>query len=762
MPRKRSHDNFSRILLLLSATVVATILVVAVTATYIQARELSEHRMAVIRTQQLITLLTRLESAMYMVESQQRGYLITGRRKYLEPFRRNSERLLSIFATVESMAGNSGLRAQRLVDMKSHIDKKLAELGRTMELRRLGHYQEAKNVVLTDHSQEQMEAFVRCMREMKREENRILRIQSAQLELAAASALDRLILLSFVALVAFVTGFFYITRMDASRRRSRLTQQVLFEVSYVMAKTEDLSTSIAGILEDICEQFNWQVGLYLQESENGDFLECSGFYSKTPEPELEEMTRVATVKKGEGLAGLVWQDENAHWSKDVSEYNPADLIKSADLHSGFAFPLFSGETFIGIFAFYSSQIEKPDRDLVEAFSLVGAEIGQLIERRDIEDKLQKSMRELAQAKGVMDSVLDNMSSGVIYAEKKGGLRLYNRPLEQILGTGIGEKSVDYWMDKVFYADDGKPLKYADLPMVRALEGASTDNVAITYVNEEVGDNIVINVNGRPVRDDVGNIIGGVVVVDDITARHEAEKRVSEFYSMVSHELRTPLTSIKGSLALLEGGKGGELSPKARRLVTMGRKECDRLVRLINDILDIRKIEAGKLEIKPAPLSPLKLVDEVMESMNAYAQEHSVRLVRGEICEDKIFADRDKVAQILTNLISNAVKFSPEEGEVMLSTDPKDDRIRFSVCDQGPGIGEKDQQKLFKIFQQLDSTDSRPKGGTGLGLAICKSLVEQHGGEIGLDSAPGEGSIFWFEIKRYKEFPEAKLVEEKTV
>ncbi len=178
---------------------------------------------------------------------------------------------------------------------------------------------------------------------------------------------------------------------------------------------------------------------------------------------------------------------------------------------------------------------------------------------------------------------------------------------------------------------------------------------------------------------------------------------------------------------------------------MGRQECDRLVRLINDILDIRKIEAGKLELKLEGLKSGDFIEQTLEHLNSLAFEHKVTLRADTATNMEINADKDRLTQILTNLISNAIKFSPEEGEVLVRVARDNDNLRFSVMDRGVGISIANQQKLFRLFQQVDSTDSRPKGGTGLGLAISKALVEQHGGRIGVDSQEGEGSTFWFTI-----------------
>ncbi|MBS1993166.1 MAG: CHASE3 domain-containing protein [Cyanobacteria bacterium SZAS LIN-2] len=248
----------------------------------------------------------------------------------------------------------------------------------------------------------------------------------------------------------------------------------------------------------------------------------------------------------------------------------------------------------------------------------------------------------------------------------------------------------------------------------------------------------------------GKVTGAVLTFRDVTQRKEAERRVSEFYSTVSHELRSPLTSIRGALGLMEGGKAGEFSPKAARLIKIAREECDRLIRLINDILDIRKIEAGKLLLFLKEENVAEIVKATVNGIKAMADEAHVTLVVDPIDPAMILlCDRDRIVQVLTNLIGNAIKFSPSGGTVKVVAQTLEHEggryVRLSVSDQGPGIAEAEKDKLFHLFQQLDSSDSRPKGGTGLGLAISKALVEQHGGAIGVDSSVGQGSTFWFEL-----------------
>lgn len=242
-----------------------------------------------------------------------------------------------------------------------------------------------------------------------------------------------------------------------------------------------------------------------------------------------------------------------------------------------------------------------------------------------------------------------------------------------------------------------------------------------------------------------DVVGVVGVATDVTERLRAQRMKDEFVSIVSHELRTPLTSIRGSLGLLEGGVAGQLPPKAADLVRIARSNTDRLIRLINDILDLDKMQAGKVTLKRTVLDPRELVDEVVTHMRGYAEQAGVRVEVELRPSEPVFGDHDRLIQVLTNFLSNAIKFSPEHEAVIVGVAPHHGRVRFSIADRGPGIAKADIPKLFKKFHQLDASDARARGGSGLGLVIAKTLVEAHGGHIGVDSEIGHGSTFYFEI-----------------
>jgi len=250
----------------------------------------------------------------------------------------------------------------------------------------------------------------------------------------------------------------------------------------------------------------------------------------------------------------------------------------------------------------------------------------------------------------------------------------------------------------------------------------------------------------PVHDESGQLINFVGVQNDISARKEAEKRVSEFYSVISHELRTPLTSINSALSVIADGSAGKANAQVMRMVEIALENSERLVRLISDILDWKKIESGKFKLNKASAYPEQIIEKVISSVRPLATQAKVELKSDIRTNLEVCLDIDRTMQILTNLVDNAIKFSSAGNVVTVKVELRnDDTVRFSVTDQGPGIPQDQLSKLFKVFQQLDSSDSRKVGGTGLGLSISRSLVELHGGQIGVESEVGKGTKVGFTL-----------------
>jgi signal transduction histidine kinase len=255
----------------------------------------------------------------------------------------------------------------------------------------------------------------------------------------------------------------------------------------------------------------------------------------------------------------------------------------------------------------------------------------------------------------------------------------------------------------------------------------------------------LNVTGRPLQEDAG-VAGGVIVMRDVSEKKAAQVRLSEFYALLSHELRTPLTSIRGSMDLIQNGVVGELPVRAKALVTIAQDESARMLRLINELLDLTKIEAGQMSFKFASILAQTLVEKTINGVGGLSREAGVTVLARVTTEAIVYCDEDRIVQVLTNFLSNAIKFSPRDSEVHVDVVDDGGFVKFSVVDTGPGITKEQMAKLFMKFQQLTSTKSEYKG-TGLGLAITKSIVEQHGGETGVDSEVGKGSTFWFTLPK---------------
>ena len=241
------------------------------------------------------------------------------------------------------------------------------------------------------------------------------------------------------------------------------------------------------------------------------------------------------------------------------------------------------------------------------------------------------------------------------------------------------------------------------------------------------------------------------IVRDITERKYVEKMKNEFISTVSHELRTPLTSIRGSLGLLLGGIVGKLPDQAMEMLRIAGNNTTRLLMLINDILDIQKIESGKMAFHNERFALMPFLEQAVQEHTAYGEQHHVRFVITQrVNSARLLADKARLMQVMGNLLSNAAKFSPEGEQVEIAVSRKnEDFLRIAVSDVGPGIPEDAMESLFEQFTQVDSSDTRKKGGTGLGLAITKAIVENLGGEISVDSDVGKGSTF------YVDLPEAR-------
>jgi PAS domain S-box-containing protein len=373
-----------------------------------------------------------------------------------------------------------------------------------------------------------------------------------------------------------------------------------------------------------------------------------------------------------------------------------------------------------------------------ALVLVGVAVAMVIRRtRLLRDEIRRRERvrdELERTIRQSELILGSVAEGICGVDAAGYTLFLNRAAEGLLGV-VSADVVGRPVEAVLggAAEDGVA------GLVRATLGGdgpiSADELRLRRAD---GASFEAELTCSPILDD--GISGAVVTFHDIGARRELERLKDEFVSIVSHELRTPLTSIRGSLGLLASGKLGALEPRAQRMADIAVQNTDRLVRLINDILDMERIEAGKSALQLARVDAGELVRQAVEVMAPLAERGGVRLTLNAAYAP-VFADADRILQVLTNLLSNAIKFSPPESEVTTSVSADRDGVVLTVADRGRGIPEDRLERVFERFHQVDSSDARDLGGTGLGLAITRRIVEQHCGSITASSVPGEGSTF---------------------
>ena len=284
-----------------------------------------------------------------------------------------------------------------------------------------------------------------------------------------------------------------------------------------------------------------------------------------------------------------------------------------------------------------------------------------------------------------------------------------------------------------------------------IDGCPFDRMRRTRRSETIflqRDNQWFNISVDPLLDEEGNLIGGVHIMTDITKEKDIDKMKTELISNVSHELRTPLSTIKEGISLMYEGTLGSLHPDQKHMLATVKNNIDRLARLINDLLDISKIEAGKMELRKSSVNIASLLEEVFSSFQNQSKINETRLIIS-VNKDihSIYIDRDRIYQVMTNLIANSIKFTPAGGRITVATKDMENEVEISVTDTGVGISPQNIAGLFDRFSQFNRVYGPGDGGTGLGLAISKEIVEMHGGRIWVQSEVGGGSTFTFSIPK---------------
>src|ERR671922_1095168 len=512
-----------------------------------------------------------------------------------------------------------------------------------------------------------------------------------------------------------------------------------------IADTAAQSLSIEKILSDTLEKS----------------LEVLGFdvgYIRILDP--EKKTMVGRVSKGliavssgsvdltdqsrRHVANILFETQKPYISPDVRKdttFKNRTMEKQGVISAAYIPIISKKKTVLGTLVVGSRKRRKFSTEKINLLQTFGSQLGMALENAQLYDEVHRG-------KGYIENLVENAADIILSTDLEDRILTWNRGAEMTLGYSK-EEVIGKHLSILL-----PPQRVHELAEMRAkveLSGALRDIEVES--NKKGGAAIYLSLSVSPITDGDGKIVGFLRVAKDITEKKRYERRLkeldklkSDFVSNVSHELRTPLTAIKGSLDNMLDGLTGDLNEKQSRYLVRIKSNADRLARLINDLLDLSRIEAG-IKLKRTNLSLPSIAREVVESLGSVAAQ---KLISFEInCPDinlTAWADPDRIGEVLTNLLGNAIKFTPTGGNVIVSLRRSGDNwVEVSIADTGPGITSEEASRIFDKFYQVSNPEQRKAMGTGLGLSIAKALVEMHGGKIWLESEVGKGSIFSFTL-----------------
>lgn len=424
------------------------------------------------------------------------------------------------------------------------------------------------------------------------------------------------------------------------------------------------------------------------------------------------------------------------------------LLEQFQAKAYMAVPIFSGEFLWGLLIIYENTAPRNWQSWeVELLEQIASQLAIAIQQSQLYEQLQIELQErqlaeatIREAERRWRSLLDNVQLIVVGLDRSGNVNYVNPFFLTLTGYTHAEVLGKNWFEN-FLPRASKQLSHTVFSEV------FTQNTHPYYRNSiltKSGEERFIAWNNTALQDSEENIIGNISIGEDITERKKVDEIKDEFIGIVSHELRTPLTAIQMSLGLIKTGVYDKKPEKARRMIEIALLDTNRLVNLVNDILDLERLDSGRVVVERTLCKAADLMQQAVDGIQAIATQHQISLIIIPT-DAEVEAAADAIVQTLTNFLSNAIKFSPANSTIVLSVESQTDCLLFQVRDRGRGIPANKLELIFGRFQQVDASDSREKGGTGLGLAICQSIIERHGGKIWAESILGEGSTFFFTL-----------------
>lgn len=500
-----------------------------------------------------------------------------------------------------------------------------------------------------------------------------------------------------------------------------------FQVSLALIMSNDKIEAAERVLRTLLDGLGFRAGcLWERDATSRWSLTAACAVLESEQEALVRASQAASFDAAADLVGQCASTGQTTWVHDAQNepsFLRVELAATFGLRSVILTPAHGDNRILGVLELLDTQARENDDARARVMAGAADQLGQFLAR-------QNALSRLRSSEARFRAVVETIEEGLLLCSPDGAIVDLNPAATALLGRPRSE-----------FSGARAESFLAAVPFnATILERGLT--LPETEARRADGTTFPASVLVHPIDTEDGRLL--VVHLRDLSARREIDRLRKQFVSTVSHELRTPLTSIRASLGLLSIGVAGELPEEARKVVGIAERNTERLVGLINDIIDLERAEGGHLKLRIARVTAGEVIDRAVEAVSSLAAQEAM-ILEVVTAEGVVAGDSERLTQVLVNLVSNAVKFAPRGSRIAVAASLQGDVVRFSVTDEGPGIPEPARRMIFEPFRQIEDADTRKKGGSGLGLSICKAIVEQHGGVIGVDDAPGGGSLFFFTV-----------------
>ncbi len=720
-------------------------------------------------------------------ESAARGYLMAGEEFYLGPYDDAVKQVNKALKNLQRLIlSDDPAVMPQLADLKAPIAEKLERQKREIQLRKAGDPNSATKLFLSGTGHELMDRIRNRVTDMRERERRLLSARRAQAKYDAQESTATLVFGSALSAVILLLVFLHLNQEIKRRRESELRLTRLNRLYAVLSETNQAIVHYRdrnALFREVC-RIAVEYGL-LRMAWIGEVSEETGQVTPVAHWGVERgylskmKITVADDPSGQGPTGQAFKGGGHFICNDIANstlFLPwREEALERNYRSSAAFPIRLGDRVVGAYSVYASEVNHFDEEIVELLDEVSSDLSFALEnmeqdeqRKRAEAMLRRQAQILAQ---VHDSVVTTDLGGTVTSWNIGAERLFGYTAEEAVGKHIS-----------FVYPKGSDRILEEDVIAPVFEHGGHD--VEVEMHKKSGEKFYAHLSLSVLRDDAGAVVGLIGYSIDITERRIAEQEIrnlneelerriaqrteqlaeanrqleqraeelarasrmkSDFLAGMSHELRTPLNAITGFSDLLAEQAAGPLTGKQQRFVGHIQRGAAHLLELINEVLDLAKIEAGRVDLNCAVFPAASALNEVLSSVYPLANAKSIKIENRIDDSLAVYADRVRFKQILYNLLSNAVKFTMENGSIWLESQTEAGAVHISVCDTGIGIAPEDREVIFEEFHQVNAPVDGNREGTGLGLAITSRLVKRHGGEIRVESQVGKGSRFTFTL-----------------